>query len=56
MVTSIITTLLMMPSPTGHFHPPFVDAQVVLEVMKAIALESANESNYIVNGGAEKYK
>ena len=56
MATSIITTPLMMPSPIGHFHPPFVDAQIVLEAMKAIALESANESNYIVNGGAEKYK
>ena len=56
MATSIITTPLMMPSPIGHFHPPFVDAQIVLDAMKAIALESANESNYIVNGGAEKYK
>ena len=56
MVTSIITSPLMMPSPIGHFHPPFVDAQIVLEAMKGIALESANESNYIANGGAEKYK
>ena len=28
MVTSIITTALMMPSPIGHFHLPLVDAQM----------------------------
>ena len=36
MVTSIITTPLMMPSPIGHFHLPLVEAQMFCKRWKRL--------------------